>query len=207
VGRSHLVEVLLQLRRSDWDWYHANEQDIQDELMELMEQSVIPRMFGDEIEQYHAKRNPDLDLFPPEKGVGSKNTRKTNASTTTASTANNSNKRKGRKGSKKPAGQQPVAEETKPDKDLYFSFGEAIQLAYRKQPLQQGKTVLYNNNQGDHEHGFTDLPKLPNRLLIWCSKIDPQSKTNPDPSGVGFYRPEMIPIASLFREPIEETDD
>jgi hypothetical protein len=201
VGKSHLVEVLLHLRRADWDWYQSNEQDISEELLELMEQSVIPRMFGEEIERYHAKRNPNL--FPPEKStVGSKNKKTKNHHPNTA------NKRKPRKGSKTqlPVQQPVVEEEKKPDKDVYFSFGEILQLAYRRQPLSsnRGRTIFFKEGNT----GFHNLPKLPDRLLIWCSKIvDPQNKTNPDPAGVGFYRPEMIPIASLFREPKDEADD
>jgi hypothetical protein len=201
VGKSHLVEVLLHLRRADWDWYQSNEQDISEELLELMEQSVLPRMFGEEIERYHAQRNPNM--FPPEKStVGSKNKKTKNNHQNTA------NKRKPRKGvkAKLPVQQPIVEEEKKPDKDIYFSFGEILQLSYRRQPLSSnlGRTIFFK--EGDA--GFHDLPKLPDRLLIWCSKIvDPENKTNPDPAGVGFYRPEMIPIASLFREPKDEADD
>jgi hypothetical protein len=204
VGKSHLLEVMLHLRRADWDWFQSHEQDVEEELLELLEESVVPRMFGDLIENYHARRNPKF--LPPDKlTVGSKNNK----------SAKNPQKRKPRKGSKNKAAASasPVVEEKKPDKDVYFSFGELIQLAFRKQDTSSsssGRTIFYktkSDNDDTTTSLFEDCPKLPHRLLIWISKIDPQNKVNPDPSGVGFYRPEMIPISSLFREPKDEEID
>ena len=193
VGNSHVVEVLLHLRRADWDWYQRNQQDIEEELLELMEKSVIPRMFGELIEQYHAKRNPGL-LPPEESTIGSKNKK---------TAPGGKQKRKPRKGGKKtPSAKENAIKEEKPEKDVYFSFGEILQLAYRRQPLAstRERTLFYKE-----DGTFRDHPKLPHRLLIWCSKIiDPQQKTNPDPAGFGFFRPEMIPLSSLFREPKDD---
>ena len=212
VGKSHLVEVLLHLRRADWDWYSRNEQEISDELLELMERSVIPRMFGEEIEQYHVKSKPNL--FPPEKStIGSKNKKNNrmrinNSKNQASKNGNQKNSRKGSSSkSQKPAQQIVTDEEKKPEKDVYFAFGEILQIAYRRQPvtLSHGKTIFFKE---DIAGGYCDLQKLPYRLLIWCSKIvDPDNKTNPDLAGVGFYQPEMIPIASLFREPKDDLED
>ena len=202
VGSSHVVEVLLQLRRSDWDWFKSNEAEIEEELLRLLEESVLSRMFGDEIEDYHRKHNPQI--FPPEK-VGAKNSKSKQG------TIDRSGK-KYRKGSKKAAAVEKQATEVaenekKAKKDVYYAFGEWLQLAYRKQDLppwnQGGHTLFFK--EGD-EQGFTDRLKLPARLLIWCSRINPAGKTRPDPDNVGFYREEMIPIASLFREPKDDTN-
>ena len=54
---------------------------------------------------------------------------------------------------------------------------------------------------------FYDHDKLSKQVLIWISQVDPAQKTNPDPVGVGFYRPEMLPVSSLFRRPEESSDD
>jgi hypothetical protein len=198
VGKSHSVEVLFQLRRADWDWYTTNEQEIEEEVYELLSESVIPRMFGDTIEQYHVKRQPHL--FPDKLLVGSKN----NTSTTGTTNAKGNSKRKPRKGAKA-APSTESSDEKKPEKDIYFSFGETVQLAYRKKPLPSppGKTIFFKED-GEGFEGFT---KLSSRLLIWISQIDPKNKTNPDAPGVGFHRPEMIPISALFREPEEEKDE
>lgn len=199
-----MVEVLLQLRRSDWDWYKANEEAVEEELLHLLEESVLSRMFSSEIEDFHRKHNPQL--FPPESKVGSKNKKKGVAA---ANNHPSSNKRSRKTGKplppsldKKLATVQQEEDEKKV-KDVYYAFGEILQLAYRKQDQstgnQEGRTVFFKSSE-DGE-GFCDRPKLPARLLIWCSKINADNKTNPDPDNVGFFREEMIPMSALFRPP------
>jgi hypothetical protein len=205
VGNSHTVEVLFQLRRADWDWYTANEQEIEEEIFELLSESIIPRMFGETIEQYHMKRHPHL--FPDKSFVvGSKN-----KPTATAGATAKGKRKNPRKGGTKAAAAAAApssieTEEQKPEKDIYFSFGETVQLAYRKTPLPAPatKTIFFKENGGE---GFDGFIKLSSRLLIWVSQIDPKNKTNPDAPGVGFHRPEMIPISALFRQPEEEKDE
>lgn len=192
VGKSHLVEVLLQVRRADLGWYRSNYDTIQEELFELMQENVLPRMCGEEIENYHRMKH--RHLFPPDI-AGSKNASKAK-----------SGKPAGRRRSKKSTPPPPAAEEEKPksEKEVYYSFGETIQLAYRRQELKssnRGATIFFKAKE---KGKFLELPKLSHRILVWCSKLDPHNKTNPDQSNVGFHRPELIPIASLFREPKEE---
>jgi hypothetical protein len=207
---SHLLETLMQLRREDYDWYIDNEAVIEHELLELLEDSIVPRIFGNEIELYYKELHPHL--FPPDqlgattKGdIGSKNNMNTkgkksahSASKKIARKLTAAQKRKLEKQRQEEQGQQ------KDEKHVYFSFGELIQLGYRREPIASARgffsqhTLLYEREK---EGQFKHPPKLSDRLLIWISKVDPQNKTNPDPSGVGFYRPELIPITSLFREP------
>ena len=200
VGRFHVVEVLLHLRRSDWEWYQSSHQVIEEELLSLLDQSVLPRMFGEEIESYHRKHNPRI--FPPEE-VGAKNKDKT------AKKNSHQNAKNSRKGaatsaemSKKMA--NPCVEEKKA-KDVYYAFGEMLQLAYRKQEVhawnQVGSTMFFKEKLDEEDTEFYDRPKLSGRLLVWCSKVDCQNKTNPDPDNLGFFRQDMIPISALFREP------
>ena len=199
VGQSHSVEALLQLRRSDWDWYRSNESAIEEELLELLEEYVLPRMFEKEVEDYHRKHNPQI--LPPDDSVvanvGVKNQKKNKQAN------NNKKQRKGSKAASKKVVVEVSEEGQKKEKDVYFAFGELLQLAYRKEELpawnQAGKTLLF---KGDgKEKGFQDRALLSARLLIWCSRVDPANPTNPDAENVGFYREEMIPIDSLFREP------
>lgn len=187
----------MHLRRADWDWYISNEKEIEEELLDLLEESVLSRMFGEEVEEFHRKNNPQI--FPSEK-IGAKNKKSSGKN-------GSNNKTKGsRKGGKNAAAAKKqvevLDEEKKTTKDVYFAFGDILQLAYRKQDLpswNQGSRTLFFKDGG--EGGFHDRPKLPARLLVWCSKINPQNKTDPDPDNVGFYREEMIPISALFREP------
>lgn len=197
VGNSHIVEVLLHLRRVDWEWYQSNHLAIEEELLRLVEESILSRIFAEEIEAYHRKINPGI--FPKET-VGSKN--KTNKN-------NTRNRKKSRKGNVASAtatkeAEQPSVDTTKP-KDVYYAFGEVLQLAYRKQELQAwnqvGRTIFFKDKLEEQDTEFHDRIKLSSRLLVWCSRVDARNKTNPDPENAGFFRQEMLPISALFREP------
>ena len=43
-----------------WDWYDTNREDINEEFLELLEASILSRMFGTEIEEYHRRKNPAI---------------------------------------------------------------------------------------------------------------------------------------------------
>jgi hypothetical protein len=242
VGKSHLVEILLQIRRVDIPWFETNAATIWEEILDLLERSVIPRMCGDELERYHMARHPTQ--FPPETAVGQKN--KTGRGNTTA-TGKKASMGKGGKRKRGGGGKdessaaaatkkshQKREEEmvpTKPDKDVYYAFGEEIQLAYRRTEIKQSDSLTLFFKEGETtatarsgSAATTSTPnnvvtapnlhqfhKLSHRIHLWCSKIvDPLQKTNPDLQGVGFYRPELIPMASLFRQPpdgMEDDDD
>lgn len=203
VGASHVVETLLHLRRADYDWYLENEAEIEQELLELLEESILPRMFEQEIESYHRKRSPEL--FPDEKNqIGGRNKKSLNKSHNNPKT--NSKKRKA---SYKKEIQETEHDQGKQSKDVYFAFGELIQVAYRVESLL-GKGISNQHTlffPPDDKKELDCPTKLSQRLLLWLSRIDANNKTNPDPHGVGFYRPELIPISSLFREPSDALSD
>ena len=239
IGSSHSCEVLFHLRRQDWDWYINNEDEIEEEIFDLLSDRIIPRMFGKEIEYYHAKRHPEKfpDIVVEETGTGSKNIK--NAAKAAAAAGNNTKKGGGRQpkpkkkmstaAKKKAAAAAALAnqDDNRPEKDVYFSFGEVVQLAYRIQPLPSSmRTIWYkdenaNKDASDGKEGEEDTDekqrqkqvevgggffeghrtKLKSRLLIWVSKIDPTNKTNPDAPGIGFYRPEFVPTCQIFKEP------
>lgn len=164
-----------------------------------MEESVMPRMFGDEIESFHKKSNPQI--FPPDKKIGSRNVSRGESTTSARAGKRKSKRDKSTNGQKK---QMDALESRKRVKDVYYAFGDILQLAFRKQALpewhQGGRTILMEYEGNDE---YKDRPKLPHRILVWWSKLDVNDKTSPDPENVGFFRPEMIPITSLFREPKE----
>lgn len=234
VGSSHVVETLLHLRREDYPWYLENEDEINEEFLQLLQESIIPRMFDLELEEYHNRLSPEL-MPLPEDQLGSKNTKSLNKAI-----ANQGNKRKGRK--KKIA--QSMSEQQKAElkqqriqeklaKEISYAFGSTIQMAYRLQALYSKnqaydqRTLLFpesldsepsgeqsaakkpkQKRENEFDHLKFPCPiKLPQRIMIWISKLDPKNQNNPDPNGVGFYRPERIPISSLFREPKDSLDD
>lgn len=235
VGSSHIVETLLHLRRDDYPWYLENEEEINQEFLELLQVSVIPRMFDVELEEYHNQVSPELMPLPAEQ-VGSKNTKSLNKAIANQSDGKN---RKGRKNKiSKTESQQQQAElkqqrnHEKVTKEISYAFGSTIQLAYRLQHLYSKRqtydqhTLLFpessssslaneesakqgaeKSNRNINQLRFQCPIKLPQRIVIWISRLDPNDPTNPDPKGAGFCRPELIPISSLFREPKDSLDD
>jgi hypothetical protein len=232
VGKFHVLQVLIHLRKRDWTWYQANAQSISEEFQELLQERVLPRMVGKELEEFVRAKHPGVLQPPPEqeysdgkqlgkkneKASGSNNGRGNEAGTGGTTATAKPRAKKTRKSRKAPMQTQPSME--KPEKSVYFSFGDIIQLSYRQEPAVSYVTLFYPTSQACHINAststgenspFTNYRKLSCRLLVWLSKLDHELKTNPDPEGVGFYRPEMIPISNLFRQPAEldldEIDD
>jgi hypothetical protein len=186
VGRFHLLEVTVHLvthrrdashRRSlrknkfreacedgdEWDWYDTNREEINGEFLELLEASVLSRMFGKELEDFHWKKNPSI--LPQEHdeidGVASKNKtggskRKRKGNSNTAASKKQHKTKKQQKGLAAIGNKNDDDEiDQKPDKDIYFSFGELIQLAYKKQPIRDdrsSRTILFRSNHPNDEN-------------------------------------------------------
>ena len=161
VGKSHWLQVVVHLRRIDFQWYKENEDDITAEFLELLETSIVPRMFGKEIETYHKKKNPGVIPEDETSKVGSKNKNNSNNNNRGkkrggAAAAKNDNKSKKKQATttsksksaatstKKGSSTNVDDEENKKaEKDVYYSFGELIQLAYQCQEKKSHRTILF----------------------------------------------------------------
>lgn len=155
VGKTHIVEVLFQLRRQDYDWYIEHADEIHSEILEQFESTMLSRMFGKDIESYHRWKHPEL--FPPNDGVGdndddligSKNKFKKHrvggARKKKAETSKKSSKSSSSDGVEIFGNDVDGDDGDDTDQDgtkVYYSFGSTIQLAYRKQPI--GSVVAVN---------------------------------------------------------------
>jgi hypothetical protein len=239
VGESHWLQAVLHLRRIDFQWYKENEDEITAELLELLETSIVPRVFGKEIENYHKRNNPGVIPEDETSTVGSKNKNNNNNNNNSrgkkrgvgaagAAVSKNDNRYKKKQATAATKGKAGATSNKKgvrtnidddeennkkPEKDVYYSFGELIQLAYQSQEKKSHRTILYkvqetdDDNDNDSRSNFYDHDKLSKDVSIWISQADVDQKTNPDPVGVGFYRPEMLPVSSLFRKPDNESSD
>ena len=143
--------------RDEWDWYDTNREEINGEFLELLEASVLSRMFGKEMEEYYRREQPGV--VPPENeeigGVAAKN--KTGRKRKGKATAATGSKKQSK--TKKltiPAAAALALEgdesDQKPEKDIYFAFGESIQLAYKKEAFKSDKssrTLLLRSNRSN----------------------------------------------------------
>jgi hypothetical protein len=228
VGKFHVLQLLIHLRKRDWKWYQTNAQGISEEFQELLQERVLPRMVGKELEEFVRAKHPGVFApLPEQEYTNSKVTAKYKVKKQDKASGSHIGrvkaegkggttvvaKPRSNKNSKiRKASMEIVESLEKPEKSVCFSFGDIIQLSYRREPAFSYTTVFFPSNQaGDINNSipsrnnipFTNYRKLSCRLLIWVSKLDQEQKTNPDPEGVGFYRPEMIPIPNLFRRPAE----
>lgn len=102
-----------------------------------------------------------------------------------------------------------------PPKEVYYAFGQTLQLAYRCEEVVKGHAASFafcsdndngddddsnNNNSSKNNEGLLrELDKLPKRIVAWCFPYNPSQPSEPDPTNGGFLLPERIPIAQLFR--------
>lgn len=200
VGRTHTVDVLLHLRRSDVKWFHSSA-DNKKELFRLLSQHIIFRECEKEIQEFHDVRNG----IRPVVEVGEKN------------------KPKAKKGKKRKKGEpaEPSEPKEKPKRDIRHVFGTGIQVTYKTEEVsdKEGASLIFpksatNDEKKSNTKGpapkFRQLPKLSKRIVLWCYPRDEatdDSTVSPAPEGQGFPRPEMVPITSLFREPPTERKD
>lgn len=195
VGQQQCVEVILHIRRSDIQWFNEDntEQDKFDELLELLEDKVLPRMFEDELEEKRAELNQEE--VPPPLGPGG----------IPIAEKNESFKKRKRFNRKEAALELQRLEEEekkrqKKELDIHYAFSVNMTLTYRLHTIKETRidTLVFSNVKA--ETNFVPLHKLSRRLLLWCYPRDPNGDpTSPDPPGGGFGRAEFIPIAELFR--------
>lgn len=220
-----VVECVVHLRRSDLEWFHRhNNHQVQedkngddddnnnemekernplfDEIMDLLQTSILPRNFSHEIENVNGKKIPELGPGGIEVTSGEKNHDQQQRK---AAGGNKGRKRK-RLTKKQLADLEREKEklEQRKNKDIYYALGRQVKLAYRLQEHEpKGKpavTLLYNNSNDndarkEEEKKFRSLTKLSKKILIWCY---PSSMDDDDMDTGSLVRPDFIPMADLF---------
>ena len=192
VGNTHTIEVLLHVRHKDREWFSQN--SVGDQLLQLMSTRIVPREFHTEIERYHEKVN-GIILEAGTK-TGERNEKPLNGKMT--------GKVAGKRKRKPKAAPIVVPLPEKPRRDVRHVFNDNLHLTYRLQDLDSsvGATISVLSSP-DSLHGnmaFRQYPKLSKRLVVWCfPRQDHPDDTDLDTADGGFPRPELIPIAGLFR--------
>jgi hypothetical protein len=186
VGTTHTVEVLLHVRHKDRAWFSP----LRDQFLHLLTTRVIPREFGEEIEAYHEALSGDKVAKPGEANEKQKRSA-------------NSAQGKGKRKRKTKATQVPVIPVSGTDqsrrRDIRHVFGDnGLQLTYRLQDMDVHGCTTISISSHDSALEFRQYPKLSKRLVVWCFPLQ-NDATEPDPVDGGFPRPELVPIAALFR--------
>jgi hypothetical protein len=224
VGTFHSAEVILHVRRQDLRWFNRDDHPTA-ELFSVLQETVLPRMFANEIETSHS-RQTGVKLPPPlgpggvPIEVGETNLRQQQQQ--------GAGKKRRRPLTKKQQAAELARLKTQAEdgssakvKDVYYAFGTSLQLAYRLEDDPKRKptvTLLFRDDpQLDDERAknkaatrkpsqtMQQLLKLSKRLVVWCYPYDSTAPMDADPPG-GMLRPEMIPLADLFRLPQTNSD-
>jgi hypothetical protein len=225
VGPLHSVEVVLHVRACDRPWFESlsstnTSGPLPVSLMDSLEKSILPRWFTDEIVQDMSKH---LQRKAPPPVLGPGGVQLVTGEANVLAQQKKQQQANGKKGKRRRGGakaaaaaaaaaaeQQRIADAKK--KDVYYAFSETMQIAYRLQEIATKHQSVQPTLVFTDKTKMQALIKLPRRILLWCSPSS-SSNTNSasneeesDKSG-GFYRPEFIPMASIFRAPRDEQDD
>jgi hypothetical protein len=224
VGPLHSVEVVLHVRASDRAWFESLSSTnvsgpLPVSLMDLLENSILPRWFTDEIVQDMSK-HLQRKVPPPVLGPGGIQVVTGEANVLAQQKKQQQEKQQqGKKGKRRRGGakaaaaaaaaaaaeQQRIADAKK--KDVYYAFSETMQIAYRLQEIATKHQSIQPTLVFTDKIKMQALIKLPRRILLWCSPPERTSINKESDKSGGFYRPEFIPMASIFRAPRDEQDD
>lgn len=217
VGASQSVEVVLHVRRADIPWFNTHRASgdrttantsgggIFADLLDLLQSSVLPRMFDDEIAKNDAAHRGTK--LPPELGPGGipVTVGEKNRTTTTISCKPKPKKKrqrisKAKQDELKRLEQQAERQRCKDEKDVHYATAsKMLQIAYRLEAIHasggSSATLLFRPHR-DRQSQLLELKKLSKRILLWCYPLD----SDGIPTDEGFLRPELLPMAAIFRD-------
>lgn len=216
VGYHQSVEVLLYLRRTDVVWFRQNQDYLLPEFLQLLETSVISRMFTDEVERNHAAYTqtqlpPTLAAGGIPITIGVKNNKSSSAAASATSNSeitkkSNPRRKRGRGTNqskrtmelKRQHEAQVAREQRQNSKEVYYAKTDTIRIVYRLEDAGTAEILVFEKNE-DSATLLRPLKKLSKRIVLWCYPSNVEQPVNE-----GFVRPELIPMSSLFRIPASE---
>lgn len=209
VGKSQVIDVVLHRRPEDRSIARSD-------VVDLLETSILPRLFADSIEEQHA-RDTNQPIPPSELGLGGIPITQQQQQHKKKKAATQQRKKKMTKKERAAWLQQQKEterQERKNQKEVYYATSDTLRIAYQlhsssagggeqqpKRTSSSGSATLVRE-----QHGWTALTPVDDhrrgrRLELWCYPFDVEL-----PAEHGFLRPTMIPMTSLFRLPKEGED-
>jgi hypothetical protein len=191
VGHRHSVDVVLHIRREDITSMRTAEK--WGEILFLLQDSILPRLFHDEIEISTARLG--RKKMPPELGIGG----------IPLETGEKNQQARRRKGTSAAHQDHQPKDPTKKNKDIYYAFGKSVKLAYRLQDAKSAPsaTLVVNEKANCSHRRYRLLSKLPQTILVWGYSCDVNTShechVNTDEVMLSAGRPEFIPTSALFR--------
>jgi hypothetical protein len=219
------VEVVLHVRRADIQWCNQ----YSTEICETLETSIIPRMFTTEIQNHSSsgggngtsqRRIPELGLGGiPISGTSDEQYASRPPLKKKHKKSNQTKKwTKKELAARKKQLEVTEREQRKLHKDVFYAFSEHLDMIYRLEPVSNGATLVLIPNQTNNDNYqnqnnpspqhccyWQELEKLSKRIVLWCYPTGTIfSNETEELLDEGFLRPEMLPVASLFRAPKQQ---
>ena len=211
VGAFQSVEVVIHIRRCDIPWFNGTRSRkvvdydevettdngmIFNQLLKIIQTSILTRMFADEIEKNHYTFTGQLP--PPDLGPGGipMQVPKSIAHDTTKKSYNPKRQRisKVKLAEMKRIEQEKARQQRQDEKDIYYATDSenTIQVAYRMEALPKygHATLLFQ-----HTTNLVALKKLQRRIFLWCYPIN-ASVNHHSLDVASTYNHEMVPVAT-----------
>ena len=201
VGRHQSVEVVIHVRRRDIPWFNEEEDPTHFlQLLSILQTSILPRMFADEIEEncYARLQKQDSSFVRPPKSLGLGGRVQEDPKSMPNAPPRKRGKglfSKARQAEIKRLQLEALRMEKKNEKDVYYATHPSMTVTYRLEVLPQpNATLLFDDDESNH---LLALKKLQRRILLWC--YPPPCDAEPeDTAEEGFHRPELIPLSTYL---------
>jgi hypothetical protein len=218
VGDFQSVEVVIHIRRADIRWFNGaithgkvdgetigttegRTTGIFTQLVNIIQTSILPRMFADEIEKNHYACVEKVP--PPDLGPGGIPIIAPKPITVDTSKKSYNHKRqrisKVKQAEMKRLEQEAARQQRQDEKDIYFAtnMDNTVQVAYRMEALPKfgHATLVFQHHEEQYQStSLVSLKKLQRRILVWCYPVGERDHQN------GFdvactYNHDMIPIS------------
>jgi hypothetical protein len=218
VGDFQSVEVVIHVRRADISWFNGtishekvvcgtigktDAQTIFTQVLDLIQTSILPRMFADEIEKnYYAciGKSPQPDLGP---GGIPVIVPKSIASDTAKKTYNSKRQRisKIKQAEMKRLEQEAARQQRQDEKDIYYATNvdNTVQVAYRMEALSKfgHATLVFQRQEQSQIAKLVSFKKLQRRILIWCYPVNEIDNQNSFDVAL-TYNHDMIPASTCM---------
>jgi hypothetical protein len=211
VGRHQAVEIVVHIRRRDIPWFNDPPSSPDNDthfaiLLHLLQTSILPRMFADEIEENHysilQKQAPFASILRPPQSLGLGGRVAADPKPMPILRNNVPARRNGRGVSKARQAEmkrmqlEALRMQKKNEKDVYYASHRDMVLTYRLEVMpESGATLIFDQDR------LCTLKKLQRRILLWCYPPSCKDDDVTHSSTIyeeGFHRPELIPLSTYL---------
>jgi hypothetical protein len=218
---SRVADVVLHIRRQDLAWFENdddNDEKVMDHVLDLLQNDIVPRMDHDRYPNEIALGPQGIPILDNHNNNKAKTTTTTTTSTRTIQRIAKKKKLTKHELAERQRLERERAKKLEQDvsKEAYYAANDKVKLVYKWEPCRGGAVLVprpadekaaakaggqkaaSTTTTAAAAPGWIECAKFSKRLLLWCY---PAGNDLPAAGGEGLLRPELIPLADLFRLP------